>query len=72
MQALDVLQGCVRHRWIDQGFGKAPLILSGQTEDGLFLNRSLCSGMDGTDDEIRETAPLQFHRSFRRGIAPCG
>ena len=51
---------------MDQGFGKAPLILSGQADDGLLLNGSLCSVMGGTDDEIREAAPLQFSRPLQR------
>jgi hypothetical protein len=41
MQTLGVLQGSVWCRWLDQGFGKTPLILSGQAEDGMLLNGSL-------------------------------
>jgi hypothetical protein len=59
MQTLGVLQGSVRSRWLDQGFGKTPLILSGQAEDGMRLNGSLGGNMAGADDEIGEAAPLQ-------------
>jgi len=41
MQTLGVFKGSVRSRWIEQGFGKTPLILSGQAEDGMRLNGSL-------------------------------
>jgi hypothetical protein len=58
MQTLCLVQGCVRGWWLDQHFGKAPLILSAQAEDGLFLNGSLGRVVGCTNDEIREAAPL--------------
>ena len=71
MQALGVIQGSVRNRWMDQGFGITPLILSGQAEDGLLLNGSLGRVVGCTDDEIREAPPLQFNRPLLRGINTC-
>ena len=71
MQTLGVLEGSVRCRWLDQGFGKTPLILSGQAQDGLLLNGALGGIMGGADDEISETAPLQFRRPLQRGLDAC-
>jgi hypothetical protein len=71
MQTLGVLQGSVWCRWLDQGFGKTPLILSGQAQDGLLLNGALGGIMGGADDKIREAAPLQFRRPLQRGIDAC-
>jgi hypothetical protein len=70
MQTLGVLQGSVRSRWLDQGFGKTPLILSGQAQDGMLLNGAL-GGIMGGADEIREAAPLQFRRPLQRGVDAC-
>ena len=72
MQTLGLLQGSVRSRWLDQRFGKTPLILSGQAEDGMLLNGALGGIMGGADDEIGEAAPLQFRRPFQRGVDACG
>ena len=47
MQTHGVFKGSVRSRWIEQGFGKTPLILSGQAEDGLLLNGALGGMMGG-------------------------
>ena len=71
MQTLGLLQGSVRSRWLDQRFGKTPLILSGQAQDGLLLNGALGGIMGSADDEIREAAPLQFRRPLQRGIDVC-
>jgi len=49
MQTLGVFKGSVRSRWIEQGFGKTPLILSGQAEDGMRLNGALGGIMGGAD-----------------------
>ena len=70
MQTLGVLQGSVRSRWLDQGFGKTPLILSGQAQDGMLLNGAL-GGIMGGADEIREAAPLQLSRPLQGGINAC-
>jgi hypothetical protein len=71
MQTLGLVQGCVRCWWLDQGFGKALLILSAQAEDGLLLNGSLGRVMGGTDDEICESAPLQLSRPLQGGRYAC-
>ena len=68
---LGLVQGCIRRWWLDQGFGKAPLILSAQTQDGLLLNGLLGRVVGCTDDEIREAAPLHLSRPFHRGINAC-
>ncbi len=71
MQTLRLVQRSVRGWWLDQGFGKAPLILSAQAEDGLLLNGSLGRVVGCTDDEIREAAPLQLSRPLQGGINAC-
>jgi hypothetical protein len=71
MQTLGLVQGCVRGWWLDQRFGKAPLILSAQAEDGLFFNGSLGRALGCTNDEIREAAPLQLSRPLQGGINAC-
>ena len=71
MQMLGLVQGCVRYWWLDQGFGKAPLILSAPAEDRLLRNGSLGRGVGCTHDEIREAAPLHLSRPFQRGINAC-
>jgi hypothetical protein len=64
-------QGCVRGWWLDQGLGKALLILSPQAEEDLLLNGSLGRVLGCTEDEIREAAPLQLSRPLQGGINSC-
>jgi len=68
MQTLGRVQGCVWCWWLDQGFGKAPLILSAQAEDRLLRNGSLGRVVGCTHDEIREAAPLQLSRPLQSGL----
>jgi len=67
MQILGLVQGCVRCWWLDQVFGKVPLILSAQEEDRLLRNASLVRVVGCTHDDIREAAPLQLSRPLQGG-----
>jgi hypothetical protein len=71
MEALDALQGSVRSLWLDQSFGKTPLVLSGQAEDGMLINGAMDGIMICADDDISEAASLKFCRSLQRGIVAC-
>ena len=68
MRMLGLVQGCVRCWWLDQGFGKAPLILSAPAEDRLLRNGSLGRLVGCTHDDIREAAPLQLSRPLQGGL----
>jgi hypothetical protein len=68
MKTLSLVQDCVRGWWNDLVLSQAPLIPSGQAEDDLLMNDSLCRVRGGTGDKNREAAPLQLSRPLQRGI----